>query len=101
VSYLTQNEIAANRAMYDRTAQAVAEQQVPDDPDRWTHDHRRYWAAAPGWAAAWEYARLTHPDDPDYDPGADEAVITDAQILAQVQTMLGEPVPAVPTQLPA
>jgi len=58
------------------------------DPDRWTLEKRRVWAAAPGWDAAWESARVSHPE-PDYDPGTDGGVITDGQILAQVQSMLG------------
>ena len=45
------------------------------------------WAASPGWDAAWESALASHPDEPEYDPGADEAAITDAMILSQVQSM--------------
>jgi hypothetical protein len=94
MSYLTQNEIAGNSAMVSRVAQCAAQEDVPE-PDVWTQQNRRDWAAAPGWDAAWESARASHPEpDPGegpvgapYDPGADEAVITDAQILAQVQGM--------------
>lgn len=90
MSYLTQNEIAGNGAMLARVGQAVAEEGAPADmtADDWTHHYRREWAAAPGWDDAWESARVTNPD-PEYDPGSDEAVITDGQILAQVQTMIG------------
>ena len=105
MSYLTEDAIASNTAMQHRVAQAAAsegygtgndpETGMGKDPDRWTFDHRRYWAAAPGWADAWEYALNTHaPPDPmpdnykPYDPGTDSAVITDAQILAQIQGML-------------
>jgi len=87
MSYLTQDAIATNPAMQARVAQAAAAELEVPDPDRWTYDHRRTWAASPGWDAAWEYARNTHPDEPEYDPGKDEAVITDNQILAQVQSM--------------
>jgi hypothetical protein len=91
MSYLTQNGIAINRTMQARLAQASAEQGVPNDgdPDRWAVENRRSWAAAPGWDAAWESAQVAHPE-PEYDPGADEAVITDAMILSQVQAMLGQ-----------
>jgi hypothetical protein len=96
MSYLTQNEIANNRAMLDRVAQAAAEQNVAGDPDRWTYENRRDWAAAPGWDEAWEYAKNTHPPvegEPPFDPGPDEAVITDGQILSQVQSMIPPIVP--------
>lgn len=89
MSYLTQNEIAMSGTMYARVAQAAAQEAVPGDPDAWTAENRRYWAAAPGWSEAWESARASHPDDPEYDPGADEAVITDGMILSQVQAMTG------------
>lgn len=100
MSYLTQDEIANNRPMLSRVAQCVAGQPGPpvapapvSDPDRWAYDHRRVWAAAPGWDAAWESAKVSHPDDSDggtsYDPGTDAGVITDGQILAQIQAMLG------------
>jgi hypothetical protein len=99
MSYLTQNDIVNSPAMNARVAQAAAEQHAPYDPDRWTHDYRRTWAAAPGWDAAWESFKASHPDpeDPpaDYvspDPGADPGVITDGQILAQVQSMIPPPV---------
>ena len=96
MSYLTQTEIAGNYSMRNRVAAAAAEQNAPGDPDEWANTNRRDWAAAPGWSDAWESAKVSHPtDDPDdpnyspgYDPGADEAVITDAQILAQVQAMV-------------
>lgn len=89
MSYLTQNEIATNTAMLARMAQAVASEPGPfdpPDPDSWVFTNRRDWAAAPGWDAAWESARVSHPDV-DYDPGSDELVITDGMILSQVQAM--------------
>jgi hypothetical protein len=98
MSYLTQNEIANNFAMQNRVAQAATSEALPDgvSADEWMVDHRRTWAAAPGWDAAWESAKVSHPDDPDapgthYDPGEDESVITDGMILSQVQSMLVVP----------
>lgn len=84
MSYLTQNEIAINEAMNARVAQAVASEGFPDDPDSWTLNYRRKWAAAPGWDAAWESAQVSAPGS---DPGINEVVITDSMILAQVQSM--------------
>jgi hypothetical protein len=95
MSYLTQNDIANSSSMQSRVAQCVAgegltgtPEQMASDPDRWTFDHRRTWAAAPDWDDAWEYALNTHGSEQGYDPGRDGAVITDGQILAQVQSML-------------
>lgn len=86
MSYLTQSVIASNANMNNRVAQCAATEGVPD-PGAWAAVNARQWAASPGWDAAWESALAGHPDDPEYDPGADEAVITDAMILSQVQSM--------------
>lgn len=101
MSYRTQGQIAENREMQVRVAQAYAsEPRTLADPDKWAFENRRDWAAAPGWDAAWESALVAHPED-GYDPGADEAVITDAQILAQVQSMLPAQIVAVAAAVPA
>jgi hypothetical protein len=88
MSYLTQNEVANNRAMLDRLAQAAVQEGYNGDADKWSYTMRRTWASAPGWDAAWESAKVSHPDDPEYDPGKDEGVVTDGMILSQVQLML-------------
>ena len=98
MSYLTQSAISANYSMIQRVAQAVAQEasaldvEGSGDPDAWTYEHRRYWAASPGWDAAWESAIVSHPptDGPElpYDPGTDEGVITDGMILSAVQALL-------------
>ena len=85
MSYLTQNAIATNISMLNRVAQAAAQEDKSTDPDRWTHENRRDWAAAPGWSEAWESYLVANPDG---DPGADEGVITDGMILSQVQSMI-------------
>jgi len=90
MGYLTQNTIANNGFMFGRISQAAAEEGLAS-PEGWTSDNRRIWAASPGWDDAWESAIVSHPDDPEYDPGADEAVITDGMILAQVQAMNPQP----------
>lgn len=90
MSYLTQNFIAINAAMLARVAQAAAEQ-GEESPDAWTAANARKWAAAPNWDDAWESSLASHPDDPDYDPGTDQAVITDGMILSQVQAMTTPP----------
>jgi hypothetical protein len=95
MSYLTQSTIATNTAMVNRVTQCATTEEVPNAVG-WTNEHAREWGAAPGWADAWEYAMNTHSGDPDYDPGMDEAVITDAMILSQVQAMV--PPPSIPEQ---
>lgn len=99
MSYLTQSEIAGNDAMFERVAMAATTEGEPD-PDTWTRDNRRQWAAAPGWDAAWASALASHPPPAPgepfigvYDPGTDEAVITDPMILSQVQSMRSAPAP--------
>lgn len=84
MSYLTQSTIAADQHIHERVAQCAAQEDAPGDPDTWAFDHRRDLAAAPGWSEAWESAVAGGVED----PGADEAVITDAMILSQVQAML-------------
>jgi len=90
MSYLDQSEIGANVAMNNRVAQCAASEGITN-PDEWTQAYKREWSAAPGWDAAWASAQASHPPDTDalnnYDPGKDEAVITDQMILSQVQSM--------------
>jgi len=86
MSYLNQADIAANGSMLARVAQCAA-QQGETDPDAWAFTHRRTWASSPGWDEAWASAQASHPDDQTYDPGADEAVITDQMILSEVQAL--------------
>jgi hypothetical protein len=87
MSYLTQATIAGNSAMFSRLAQAAATEGFAS-PDEWAGTNARKWAASPGWDEAWESALASHPG-PDYDPGSDEAVVTDPMILSEVQS-LGE-----------
>ena len=55
----------------------------------WTDTNRYVWASSPSWGEKWDYALASHEDDPDYEPGKDPAVITDADILATVQHLGG------------
>jgi hypothetical protein len=93
MTYLGQSAIAGNQSMAARVAQCAAQQEIPN-PDQWTSVNRRTWAASPGWDDAWASALASHEDNPSYDPGADEAVITDAMILSEVQAIMPEPVAA-------
>jgi len=88
-SYLTISEIAIDHAMRNRVAACAAQQGHPE-PEQWSWDNAYIWASTPTWGEKWDYAVNTHPDEefPDYSPGADPAVITDADILTRVQQML-------------
>jgi hypothetical protein len=92
MSYLTQSAIGDDPYMQSRVGQCAAQQGCATDagidPDVWAREWRRVWAASPGWDDAWESA-LARPDNPSgYAPGMDEAVVQDAQILSQVQSMM-------------
>lgn len=94
-SYLAIAEIADDEAMNERMNACVMQQVQlgtisPRDPLSWVSQQRYTWAASPGWGEAWTYAKSTHTGDQTYEPGRDEAVITDAMILATVQA-LGKP----------
>lgn len=89
--YLTQSTIADNTYMQMRVASCAAQQGVTDagiDPDTWTKEWRRVWSASPSWDEQWESALANPEQPPGYDPGMDPACIPDAQILAQVQSMM-------------
>lgn len=89
MSYYTQFVMAYDTDLTGRVVSAVASENLAghteEDPERWAAENRHFWAASPGWAAAWESALAS--ENPS--PGKDPAVITDAQILSTVQLLLG------------
>lgn len=104
-AYLAISEVATDPSMTERMNAAATQQwhlgtadfgQYGNNPynvTQWVHDNRYLWAAAPGWGAAWDSALVApHPDDPEYEPGKDPAVISDGMILATVQALA--PLPA-------
>ena len=87
--YLTQAIIADDPYVRLRVSSCAAQQGVAGegsgiDPDSWTLQWRRVWASSPGWDVAWESAMASQNPN----PGGDPTVITDAQILSQVQAMM-------------
>lgn len=56
---------------------------VPENPGQWANQHQWAIAGSPGWSEAWAYAVLSG----NLSPGTDPAVISDAMILAAVQTI--------------
>jgi hypothetical protein len=92
-AYLAISEIADDAHMQRRLNSAAVQQdhlgeaRLPPDPLAWVMNNRYLWASSPGWGAAWDSALAGHPDEPDYEPGKDPAVITDGMILATIQTL--------------
>lgn len=99
-SYLAISQIADDVHMANRMRAAVAQEQLqghvviplespaPYNVSEWVAAYRYQWASQPTWGEKWKYALDSHSSDPTYQPGRDEAVITDADILAVVQAML-------------
>lgn len=98
MSYIVQSKIASDMYMQQRVAQCAAQEGIVADagldPDFWAASWKRTWAASPGWDAAWASADAAG----NLNPGMDEAVITDAQILSQVQSM--KPFKSAPSPIP-
>lgn len=92
MAYIDIYEMTNDYDLRSRVTACAAEQQEAGaelgmDPLVWTDTHRWAWAASPGWAEAYAYAKETHTDEK-YAPGRDPAVITDGMILAEVQVLL-------------
>ena len=91
-AYLVISAIANDQYMTERLRACAVQQEhagnvVMEDPLQWVADNRYLWAASPTWGEKWAYALQTNWADPDYKPGRDPAVITDADILATVQAL--------------
>ncbi|UVK61356.1 hypothetical protein SEA_GINGERBUG_21 [Microbacterium phage Gingerbug] len=87
MTYANVAAIRSNPEMSSRLTACVAVERISDTPEVWVAEHSWALAAQPGWAAAWASALAAHVEDEAYRPGADEAVITDAMILAAVQSL--------------
>jgi hypothetical protein len=101
-SYLSIGAIANDQWMRERMFAAATQQSylgsaplVQPNVNVWVSQNSYVWASSPGWGAAWDSALAAHPDDPDYEPGKDPAVITDGMILSTVQQLGGIPVAGV------
>lgn len=105
-SYLSIAAIAADEFMTERMIACATQQMhlgsapaISNDPINqgafaaqvWVEQNRYLWASSPSWGEKWTYALDTHTEDPDYQPGKDEAVITDGDILATVQALTAVP----------
>lgn len=84
MAYWDLNMLAQDEDFYARTIACAASEQIPD-PAFWAQTHRWEVCGAPGFADS--YASALAGDVPD--PGKDQAVISDVQLLAQVQLLAG------------
>lgn len=84
MAYWDLNMLASDADFLARTVACAASEGLPD-PDYWAVAHRWEVCAAPGFADA--YASALAGNVPN--PGRDPAVISDAQLLAQVQALRG------------
>ena len=94
--YLAIAAIAQDEYMNERMRACVTQEayqgHIPlgvNDAPQWVASNAYVWASAPGWGAAWQYALDSNPSaDPPYEPGKDDAVITDGMILSAVQSLI-------------
>ena len=87
MSYQAQATLSYDGEFINRVAACAAEE-IPKThkPQVWAADHIWWIAAAPGFSESYGYALETGVEH----PGADPAVITDAQILGAVQALRTE-----------
>jgi hypothetical protein len=97
--YLAIADIAGDLYMTERMNAAATQQSYlgnvhtdPQDAVAWVSLNRYIWASSPSWGEKWRYATDSHVgEDPPYEPGKDEAVITDDDILSAVQQLVDAP----------
>lgn len=97
-SYLSIAAIAGDQFMKERMYAAVTQQSHLGNADTgaynaitWVDVNAYLWASSPGWGDKWKYALDSNASNPEYEPGKDEAVITDGDILATVQALAAAP----------
>ena len=82
--------IAEDADFRGRLNAAAAKENTPGDPPTWVWDHRYQLAAAPSWAEKVDSWLVSNPDaDPANGWALDQSVISDGDILAQTQAVIG------------
>ena len=84
MSYQYVVAVANDGDLQQRIAAAAADEGVTGDPVAWAVDRRWIFGTQPGWADAYESAKISFIDRPGLRPGA----ISDAMILAAVQAVI-------------
>ena len=85
MSYISQASLVDDVQLRRRIV-ACASISGVDDADSWAHQNRWRFATQPGWESAYETALRDNKPK----PGEDQAVISDAMILAAVQALQSE-----------
>jgi len=85
MSYLLQAELASDELIMRRVTACAASEGFAQ-PDSWAWERRWRLSAQPGWVDAYASAHAANFPA----PGADQAVISDAQILSAVQQLAAE-----------
>lgn len=85
MGYFEQSQLAFDTDFALRVSACVSVEDPSVEPGAWAADNRWRMAAQPGFADA--YSSAVAADVPD--PGRDPSVISDAQILSAVQSLLG------------
>lgn len=83
--------VIANDSLFQQRLNAgAAQQDVPGDPVAWVWNNRYEIAAAPTWAEKVDSWLAGNPDaDPANGWATNPAVISDEDIISQIQAMLG------------
>jgi len=84
--------VASDPDFQTRLNAGAAKENAPGEPANWVWTNRYEIAAAPGWAAAVDYWLLSNPDGGN-GWALDVSVISDLQIVSQIQQLLAPPVP--------
>lgn len=86
--------IASDPDFTARLNAGAAQQDVSGDPVAWVWQNRYDLAAAPSWAEKVDYWLASNPpaegEPPSNDWALDQAVISDADIISQIQALLSE-----------
>lgn len=83
MAYMDIAEMAESPTLRARIQAAATKENVANAAG-WVASRMSEFAASPGWDEAWASADAANPDA---DHGADDTVITDAEILSAVQAM--------------
>lgn len=86
MSYQSVVEMAASSSLQHRITAAAAAEGITDAP-AWVVARIWKFAATPGWADSWAYARDTATINVNPDTGVRDDVINDTEILSAVQAM--------------
>lgn len=90
MTYANIAAITQSASLFSRLTACAAEENKTTPYSSWVSNHIWDIAATPGWAAAWGSALAAGVTD----PGANEGVISDGMILAAIQPMNPEQLPA-------